>query len=283
MLLFQEHNGKRKLFPFNTFSPALFPQRIVSLVPSQTELLYHLGLDQRVVGITKFCIRPDEWFSYKTRVGGTKSLNIELIRELNPDLIIANKEENDAEQTLWLSRHYPVWVSDIKDMSGALDMILTIGALTGTAEKAADIVRNIQKNFGELRHTRLQAPPRAAYLMWRNPYMAAGGDTFIHDMMSACGWTNAFADLSRYPAVSPEQLANASCDMLLLSSEPYPFREKHIVELKKIFAQYAPGREQKTMFLLVDGEMFSWYGSRLIHAAAYFKRLSFLMDQEQQT
>ena len=281
MLLFQEQNGKRKLFPFNAFSPALFPQRIISLVPSQTELLYHLGLDQRVVGITKFCIRPEEWFSYKTRVGGTKTVNTELIRELQPDLIIANKEENDPDQILWLSRHYPVWVSDIKDMSGALDMILTLGALTGTAEKASGIAKAIRENFSELQEARRQVPLRAAYLIWRNPYMAAGGDTFIHDMMENCGWTNVFADLSRYPVVSPAQLADASCDLLLLSSEPYPFKEKHIAELKKTIAQHAPGKEQQTIFLLVDGEMFSWYGSRLIQAAAYFKRLGYLMDKEQ--
>lgn len=273
MLFFQDLHEKRKIFPSNINTPEPFPQRIISLVPSQTELLYHLGLDQRVVGITKFCTHPDEWFRSKKRVGGTKALDMAIIKELNPDLIIANKEENDKEQVLALSEHYPVWVSDVSDLRGALDMIFDIGALTGTVAKAATLATTIKESFNELLKKKKHTPLKAAYLIWRDPYMAAGGDTFIHDMMEACGLENVFAGLKRYPVISPSQLAQTPCGVFLFSSEPYPFREKHIDELKKILAQYTSINEKKATSLLVDGEMFSWYGSRLAHAPDYFQRL----------
>src|ERR1700741_3198050 len=92
------------------------PQRIISLVPSQTELLFDLGLDKEVVGITKFCVHPPEWFQTKTRVGGTKQLKIDLIKQLQPDLIIANKEENVKEQIEELEKHFPVWISDVNNL-----------------------------------------------------------------------------------------------------------------------------------------------------------------------
>lgn len=244
-----------------SISPA--PQRIISLVPSQTELLFHLGLEEKVVGITKFCIHPESWFHTKTRVGGTKQINVAIIDRLQPDLIIANKEENVKEQVVELVKQYPVWVSDVNNLDDALEMIEQIGLLTGTKEKAQEINTHIRTNFNSLD----KSIPiiRTAYLIWRNPYMTVGGDTFIHAMLQQAGFENIYGESSRYPAITIEQLGEDKPDLLFLSSEPYPFRQNHIDELQAHLPH--------TKIMLVDGELFSWYGSRLLHSPAYFMNL----------
>jgi len=250
-----------------TVSAERTPKRIISLVPSQTELLFDLGLDDEVVGITKFCKRPAEWFYTKTRVGGTKKLHMNIIHELQPDLVIANKEENIKEQIEELAVHYPVWVSDVDNLENAYEMIEQIGLLTSRIEQAETIISNIKKNFSQLHIPGKK--PLAAYLIWNDPYMAAGGDTFIHCMMDAAGFENVFADSTRYPEITMEQLKAKNAELLLLSSEPFPFKQKHIDELQPVLENI--GLNSKIM--LVDGEMFSWYGSRLQHVPDYFKEL----------
>lgn len=242
-------------------------QRIVSLVPSQTELLYDLGLDKEVAGITKFCIHPEHWHRDKTRVGGTKTIDIEKIKDLEPDLIIANKEENTEEQVRILQSFAPVWISDVNDLDDALQMISAIGEMTGKASESLQLTRMIGERFNELRQQviRSQHQPAAAYLIWKDPYMAAGGKTFINDMMGRCGLQNVFSEKQRYPEITPGEIKDSGCELLLLSSEPYPFKEKHVKEL----ASLLPG----VKIILVDGEMFSWYGSRLQYAPEYFKNL----------
>ena len=128
-------------------SLASLPKRIVSLVPSQTELLYDLGLRDEVAGITKFCIHPQEWFKTKPRVGGTKKIDIEKIKQLDPDLVIGNKEENDQSQVEELMKHYPVWMSDIKNLEDALEMIEHIGDLTGKSGNAVQLRNKIEQKF----------------------------------------------------------------------------------------------------------------------------------------
>ena len=239
------------------------PERIVSIVPSQTELLYDLGLDKEVVGITKFCVRPASWFKTKTRVGGTKQLKMEIIHKLRPDLILANKEENVKEQVEELEKHFPVWISDVKKMQDARYMIQGVGKITGKERKANDLIIQIDNAFSKLEN---QNPKlRTAYFIWRSPYMTAGGDTFIHAMLEAAGFENIFADRLRYPEISLEELSIAHCQLLLLSSEPFPFKQKHINELQP--------QLPNTKIILVDGEMFSWYGSRLLKAPFYFQKL----------
>lgn len=240
------------------------PGRIVSLVPSQTELLFDLGLDEEVIGITKFCIHPNHWFRSKTRIGGTKNINIEKVKALRPHLIIANKEENVQSQVEELAKHFPVWTSDIQNLDDALEMIEQLGALTGKSEKANNIKQTINKSFQEL-SKEIKSLTRVAYLIWKDPYMTVGGDTFIHDLLQRAGFKNVFEDKNRYPTITIDDLVNSNCDLLLLSSEPYPFAQKHIEEL----TTQIPGIK----ILLVDGELFSWYGSRLQHSAAYFKSL----------
>jgi ABC-type Fe3+-hydroxamate transport system substrate-binding protein len=239
------------------------PQRIVSLVPSQTELLYDLGLEAEVAGITKFCIHPESWFRNKKRIGGTKNVHTETVHGLQPDLIIANKEENVKEQVEALAEHYPVWISDVNNLEDACDMIRELGAITGKAARAAAILKDIRHRFTQFQP--LSPGLSTAYLIWKNPYMTIGNDTFIHYMLSRCGLQNVFADRTRYPAITVEELQTVNCQLLLLSSEPYPFKQQHIDELQ----QQLPD----TQIMLVDGEMFSWYGSRLLHAPDYFESL----------
>lgn len=238
------------------------PRRIVSLVPSQTELLYDLGLGERVVGITRFCVHPESWFRSKPRVGGTKQVRVERIEALRPDLIIGNKEENDREQIELLAQRYPVWMSDIKTLDDALQMIQQVGQLTDTVEQALRLVRNIRAAFAECR------PPsttRTAYFIWRNPWMVAAADTFIQEMMREAGMDNVFAHKQRYPEISLHELAELAPELILLSSEPYPFKEKHMAEIQAA----CPG----ALVRLADGEMFSWYGSRLLYSPGYFAGL----------
>jgi ABC-type Fe3+-hydroxamate transport system substrate-binding protein len=235
------------------------PSRIISLVPSQTELLYDLGAD--VVGITKFCVHPASWFREKARIGGTKDIHPEKIAALQPDLIIANKEENNREQVEALAAQYPVWISDIRILADALAMIRSVGELVAQPQKAQSLVAGIEKGFNELRP--LTHPLHTAYLIWRNPWMTVGGDTFIDEMLQRCGFTNLFAAQSRYPTVDITALTN--CDLILLSSEPYPFRHKHLLEIQTLLPS--------ATIRLVDGELFSWYGSRLLQAPAYFRSL----------
>jgi len=242
-----------------------FPQRIISLVPSQTELLYYLSLRDETIGITKFCIHPDTWFRTKTRVGGTRDIKPDIVRKLQPDLIIANKEENQKDQVEALAQHYPVWVSDINNLSDALDMIRSVGKLTGRETAAISLADEIHRRFASLSLPSISPAPRTAYFIWRNPWMVAGGDVFIHDMLQKAGFDNIFGAQKRYPSIELETLARLDCKMVLLSSEPYPFSEKHIDEIRAVLPE--------ADIRLVDGEMFSWYGSRLLEAPAYFQEL----------
>jgi ABC-type Fe3+-hydroxamate transport system substrate-binding protein len=237
-------------------------RRIVSIVPSQTELLADLGLDSETVGITKFCIHPGEWFRRKKRVGGTKDVRVATVRDLQPDLILANKEENTREQVEALRAICPVWTSDISTLEDALDMIRAVGVLTDKEKEANTMAGAIDTAFNQLSP---MPPLPCLYFIWRNPYMVAGGDTFIHEMLHRAGFKNLAAGLQRYPELTPDQVQTIGPEYILLSSEPYPFREKHIRELQEILPE--------ATILLADGEMFSWYGSRLAQAPAYFEAL----------
>lgn len=237
------------------------PRRIVSVVPSQTELLADIGLNEEVVGITKFCVHPETWFRSKTRIGGTKQLHIDKIRELQPDLIIANKEENAQEQIEELAKEFPVWISDIQNIPQALQMIQVIGQITGKDERAGEIVEQIVAGFNKL--PRAAIPKRVAYFIWYKPWMSIGGDTFISNMIHTIGWKNVLSGHSRYPEISLEELKIHNPELVLLSSEPFPFKEKHIAEIKAAL----PNVDVQW----VDGEMFSWYGSRLLKAVCYME------------
>lgn len=240
------------------------PRRIVSLVPSQTELLVDLGLEEQLVGITKFCVHPSRLRTTKTRVGGTKTIHWDKLRALNPDIIIANKEENTREIVEEAQKTAPVWVSDIVDISDCLDMINRLGQLFQKQSQAQQIIENIQKvSVSFSRKRKEKSPIPSLYLIWKNPYMAAGKNTFIDALLQVNGLENVVDSTERYPEIGKSDFEAAR--FLLLSTEPYPFQQKDVDEL----ARHYPDKK----ILVVNGEYFSWYGSRLQQAFDYFQTL----------
>ncbi|MFT6921846.1 MAG: ABC-type Fe3+-hydroxamate transport system substrate-binding protein [Crocinitomicaceae bacterium] len=240
------------------------PRRIVSLVPSQTQLLHHLELEDEVVGITKFCIQPDVWFRSKTRVGGTKSIDIEKVKALKPDLIIGNKEENSIEDIEALKAIAPVWMSDIYTLDDSLRMIGSISEVTDKQEIGNDLIDRITNEFNALEQYLEGVGIKGKtvlYYIWKEPYMVSGKNTFVDEMLSKCGLTNA-TNIERYPEVDA---ADYQPDFVFLSSEPFPFKEEHIADFQLKFPN--------SKIVLVDGEMFSWYGSKLEVVPLYFKKL----------
>jgi ABC-type Fe3+-hydroxamate transport system substrate-binding protein len=236
------------------------PERIISMVPSQTELLVDLGLADRIVGVTKFCVHPVGFKLGRTIIGGTKNFKFDKIDALKPDLIIGNKEENYKEGIEFLIKKYPVWMSDIYNLEDALEMMRLIGQITGKQNPVQEITNAIEAGFQE----GFSYKGTAVYLIWQDPLIAAGKHTFIDDMLQRAGFINLVIK-ERYPEISREEIILLNPDFILLSSEPYPFREKHVEEYQEFFPQAA--------IKLVDGEMFSWYGSRLLKALEYFKSL----------
>lgn len=237
------------------------PKRIVSLVPSQTELLFDLGLDQEVVAITKFCIYPPSWRKSKAIIGGTKNFNFEMIDQLQPDLIIGNKEENYEEGIEQLRSKYPVWMSDIVTLHDSYSMIHSLGEITGKTASAIELIEKISQGFSQ---SVLFNGEKVLYLIWREPWMAAGKETFIDTVMGAVGFCNVVEEV-RYPELDLRLLRTLQPTFVFLSSEPYPFRDKHIAEVQQHFPT--------SKIVLVDGELFSWYGSRMVHAPTYFHNL----------
>lgn len=236
------------------------PLRIVSLVPSISELLHYLCLENETVGITKFCVHPKEWHQNKIRIGGTKNVNLKKIMELKPNLIIANKEENIREEIETLANEFPVFLTDANTFEEGITMIKDIARLTGTEDKAQILTDDINYTKNEF----ISYPKiKVAYLIWKDPFMVAAGNTFINSMLETAGLENAFQNQSRYPIVSVADLNNSDAEIILLSTEPYPFKESHLKELEVLLPN-------KKLFI-ADGEMFSWYGNRMLNALNYFK------------
>ena len=240
------------------------PTRIVSLVPSQTELLVDLGLRQNIVGITKFCVHPKDLRINCAVVGGTKNVHLDQIAKLNPNFILCNKEENTFEMVTALEKIAPVWVSDVNNIGDTSEMILRLGEIFKVETIASQLIREIEmekENFLKF----MENKPRrtVAYLIWKNPYMAAGKLTFINNLLELNKFKNVLvSDESRYPEIAPNDLKIV--DLVLLSTEPYPFKEEDAILLKS---------ETGVEVRVVDGEYFSWYGSRLAKAFEYFKSL----------
>lgn len=243
------------------------PKRIVSLVPSQTELLYDLGLEDSIVGITKFCVHPVHFKSIKKIVGGTKQVKIDKIKELRPDIIIANKEENTKEMVKELSWICPVWVTNIITVDDNLQMIADFGQLFNKRTEAQKWLDKLNFAYNDFQHFIKDQPiKKAAYFIWANPYMVAGKETFINELLKLNHFQNIYEEKGRYPEIELKRIRlEGDPDLVFLSSEPFPFKDEHAFEIGR-FTNHA-----KTIF--VDGEYFSWYGSRLIKAFEYFKKL----------
>lgn len=239
-----------------------YPKRIISIVPSITELLIDLGLTDYIVGRTKFCIHPQSIVKSVAKIGGTKTPDLEKITKLNPDLIICNKEENRKEDVEYLQQKFHVYVSDINNVDDGLEMIKQIGALTGKDNEAETIIKQIKfPDYAAEGYKKISC----LYLIWKNPIMAAGANTYIDDLLRRTGLLNLAPSGSRYPIISEDLLKMLNPKELYLSSEPYPFKEKHVNYFKTMLPN--------TKVSLIDGEMFSWYGSKMIAASEYITGL----------
>ncbi|WP_173021607.1 helical backbone metal receptor [Lewinella sp. W8] len=238
---------------------AKVPERIVSLVPSITELLCDLGLADRIVGCTKFCVYPRHLRSRQKNIGGTKNPRLEKISDLEPDIILANKEENRREDVDRLRDVAPVWVSDVPSLEAGEDLIRSLAELFNAGDLGDSIIR---ANRASLAEQKLPQRKSALYLIWREPFMGAGRDTFIHDVMNRLGFDNVLANRTRYPEVETRELEDLAPQLILLSSEPYPFTNAHLEDMQKLF----PFAEIR----LVNGEYFSWYGSRIGHLRSIY-------------
>ena len=242
------------------------PSRIISIVPSQTELLCYLGLADKIIGRTKFCIHPSSIVKNIPVIGGTKNLRLEEIVKLKPDIVIGNLEENDRESIEKLEKEVPVWMSDIRSINAALDMISKIAIITGTEEKAVSLVTAILRELESIKTTTSKLPQRTClYLIWKDPYMGVGTDTYIDDVLEVSGFKNILNQSARYPVLNLKEIEELSPDIIFLSSEPYPFKQKDVQELE----ENLPGPKIR----LVDGEMFSWYGNRMLKAIPYLNDL----------
>ena len=240
------------------------PKRIISVVPSTTEFLFDLGLEEKVISKTRFCRYPEDRVSKLPNIGGTKTLHIDKIRLLNPDLILANEEENNKEQIESLYNEFPVYVCKVRSYDEALQNILNTGKITGTDREAFEIATKIHTQFSKLPVATNNL--KVLYLIWKDPYMAVGSDTFINAMIEKCGFRNAISHLpDRYPKLTAEDIFEINPDLVFLSSEPFSFESQHSKEIQKIVPN------SKIEF--VDGEMFSWYESHLLKTGEYFKDL----------
>ncbi len=243
------------------------PERIVSLVPSQTELLCDLGLEHQLVGVTKFCVHPGHIKSQSAVVGGTKQIHLDKIRNLKPGIILCNKEENTKAIVEACEEICPVHVSNIFTVGDSMELVQQYGVLFGKQIKASKIAASILRELnGFETYVMRHAHKKAAYFIWKDPWMVAGHNTFIDHLLQLNKFENAYGHMARYPEITLNHLRpNTEVELVLLSSEPFPFSEKHKMDIQKFYP--------RAQVLLVDGEMFSWYGSRLLKAFAYFKTL----------
>jgi len=239
--------------------------RIVSLVPSQTELLHDLGIEDQVVGITKFCVHPYHYKSTKQVVGGTKNIKIDKIQALKPDIILCNKEENTKEIVEACQEICEVHVSELYTIQDTLELIKYYGERFNARTRAANISEKINRNLNDFKIYIKDKPIiKVAYFIWRNPWMVAANQTFIQHLLELNNFENIYANLNRYPEVDINKIQQeGDPEIVMLSSEPYPFKDEHAFEIGRV------AHHPKTIF--VDGEYFSWYGSRLIKAFNYFK------------
>lgn len=243
------------------------PNRIISLVPSLTELLFDLGLKEELVGVTKFCVHPKNIRKHATVIGGTKKVNISRCLELEPDFVLANKEENIEHQVQSLSdQGITVYVSDICKHADLMNLIEDLGRVFQIESQAGSLIDKLNSAIKKLESAKLKNTLRATYLIWKKPYMAAGGDTYISYMLKNMGMENALDKKLRYPVVKEAELVEMETDIILLSSEPYPFSQLHVEDLTKLTGKKV---------ILVDGEFFSWYGTRILHMENYAEQLTY--------
>ncbi|MDX2172934.1 MAG: helical backbone metal receptor [Bacteroidota bacterium] len=240
------------------------PKRIISIVPSQSEFLWEIGIRKELIGITKFCIHPNKMFTSIERVGGTKKLNFKKIRALKPDLIIANKEENNQQEIELLQKEFNVWISDIYNFKDAFKMMEKLSIILNKEAETQKLITDIKASLRPIKNIFKQKT--VAYFIWNKPYMLAASNTYINFILNYLGLTNATESMQRYPEVDNDALKKLNPNLCFLSSEPFPFKQKHVLELQQILPN--------SKILIVDGEVFSWYGPRMVHLADFVKQIN---------
>jgi len=243
------------------------PKRVVSLVPSQTELLCDLALENEVVGITRYCVHPYHLKSTKTIVGGTKKIDVERIKSLKPDFILCNKEENMYNFLPKLESIAPIYFSDVNTIEDSISLIKDLGKILNRRTESNNLIEKLNFKLNDFKSFIENQPVRkVAYFIWGKPYMVAANDTFINEMLKLNKFENIYAFMSRYPKVEIDAIRyNGDPDVIILSSEPFPFKDHHAFEIGSYTNRAA------TVF--ADGEMFSWFGSRMLKSFDYFKEL----------
>lgn len=244
--------------------------RVVSLCPSITELLFSLGAGDSVVGRTRFCVEPAGRVDLVERVGGTKNPKLARIVELRPDIVFMNEEENRLEDAEALRQAgLTVHISFPRSVSETAEMVRSIARAVGCHEAGEQLAAEIEREVQRIREeSRFLRPLRYAYLIWRNPWMAVGGDTYVSALLAEAGGSNVFGGYAeRYPTVSVDDLVSSEPEAVFLASEPFPFAERHVVELMQ-----ATGWP-RSRFELVDGQLLSWHGSRTLEGLRYAERL----------
>jgi ABC-type Fe3+-hydroxamate transport system substrate-binding protein len=247
--------------------------RIVSLCPSITESLVALGLAESLVGVTRWCVHPREVTARIRKVGGTKDPDLGAIRSLRPDLVFANAEENRREDVEELGRDLSVDVSHPRRVSDVPPLLRRFGRLTGTEEGAESFSSKVQEGLGRLESDLASRPAfRCVYLVWKNPWMAAGPRTYVADLLRLAGGTLSLEESSSaispaYPVVSEDEILAARPDVLILPDEPYRFREKDAA----YFRERLPASSR---VVLVPGDDWCWHGVRTIRGLAAAEALA---------
>ena len=249
------------------------PRRVVSLVPSLTEALFAFGLGDSVVGVTNFCVEPRDAVAGKTKVGGTKTLDVPRVLALEPDLVVASAEENRKEDIQALVREgLKVYVTLPTTVAGALDLLAELAAMTGAGKKAGRIVDGAKKALAQVRKANEGRPPVRTFCpIWRNPWMTVGPGTYMHDFITVCGGVNIFEwRHERYPRVELREVAEKDPQVVLLPDEPYRFGPAHVSEIAGLRSISAV-RENR--IYLLEGRHLCWYGPRIAGGLRYVSAL----------
>lgn len=255
MITILDHLGRQVVLPKK-------PQRIISICPAITSTLFEIGAGETVIGRTEYCIFPKDQVEVVPVIGGTKQVDFEKIRQLKPDLILAEKEENTKVIVKTLEKEFPVFVFEVQSLEENERFITDLGKLTKQEEQAAHLLENVKQAFQGIPNFSNET---AAYMIWQEPYMVVGHNTYINSVLKTLGFINPFTDRkSRYPIIQLEDIVQANLQYLLLASEPFHFTEEH----RNYFSNILPN----TTVLNVDGEMF-WYGSNSVPGFQYIQQL----------